>query len=234
MLEMALALVLLVGSALFIRTSVALGTVDPGFKADGVLTMRMSLASPRFATANGGRAGGAAGDRAAAHDSWRAVRQRHVLRPARGRLRPAVRHRRPAAAGAESVPRRRIVGDRVGAVLRGVRHSRQARPRRSTSATIGSPPVVVISEAMAKQYWKDAIPLNDRLVIGRGVMREFADEPERQIIGIVGDVRNAGLERNPGPVMYIPQAQMTDWRQRPERQHHADGVDRSGPRCRAR
>jgi ABC-type antimicrobial peptide transport system permease subunit len=41
-------------------------------------------------------------------------------------------------------------------------------------------------------------------------MREFADEPERHIIGVVGDVRNAGLERNPGPVMYIPQAQLTD------------------------
>jgi putative ABC transport system permease protein len=41
-------------------------------------------------------------------------------------------------------------------------------------------------------------------------MREFADEPERQIIGVVGDVRSAGLNRDPGPVMYIPQAQMTD------------------------
>jgi ABC-type antimicrobial peptide transport system permease subunit len=41
-------------------------------------------------------------------------------------------------------------------------------------------------------------------------MREFADEPERQIIGVVGDVRNGALDRNPGTVMYVPQAQMTD------------------------
>ena len=50
---------------------------------------------------------------------------------------------------------------------------------------------------------KDRDPLIDRLVIGRGVMREFADEPERQIIGVVGDVRNAGLERT-GPACGIP------------------------------
>ena len=41
-------------------------------------------------------------------------------------------------------------------------------------------------------------------------MREFADEPERQIIGIVGDMRDSGLNSDPGPTMYIPQAQVPD------------------------
>jgi predicted permease len=72
------------------------------------------------------------------------------------------------------------------------------------------PPVVLINEAMAKQYWPDSDPLNDRLIIGRGVMREFADEPERQIIGVVGDTRDGGLNRDPGPTMFIPQAQLPD------------------------
>ncbi len=49
----ALALVLLVGSALLIRTSLALSAVDPGFDATNVVTMRMSLTGPRFATAAG-------------------------------------------------------------------------------------------------------------------------------------------------------------------------------------
>jgi ABC-type antimicrobial peptide transport system permease subunit len=70
--------------------------------------------------------------------------------------------------------------------------------------------VVVISESMAREFWPDSDPLNDRLVIGRGVMREFADEPERQIIGIVGDVRAGALDDEPGTVMYVPQGQMTD------------------------
>ncbi len=46
--EVALALLLLVGSALLIRTSLALGGVDPGFDPNNVLTMRMSLTGPRF------------------------------------------------------------------------------------------------------------------------------------------------------------------------------------------
>jgi hypothetical protein len=73
------------------------------------------------------------------------------------------------------------------------------------------PPVVIINETMAKQYWiRGDDPLNSRLVIGRGIMREFASEPERQIIGIVGDVRDAGLNVDPGPRMYIPQGQVPD------------------------
>jgi putative ABC transport system permease protein len=71
-------------------------------------------------------------------------------------------------------------------------------------------PVVVINEALAKQFWPNGDPLNDKLIIGRGVMREFAGEPERQIIGVVGDTRLGGLTTNPGPTMYIPQAQVPD------------------------
>ncbi len=48
--EVAVALVLLVGSALLIRTAVALASVDPGFDTSHVLTMRMSLNDPKFAT----------------------------------------------------------------------------------------------------------------------------------------------------------------------------------------
>jgi predicted permease len=72
------------------------------------------------------------------------------------------------------------------------------------------PPVVIINEAMAKQFWKDGDPLSDRLVIGRGIMREFADEPDRQIIGVVADSRDQGLNREPGPKMFIPQGQVPD------------------------
>jgi predicted permease len=73
-----------------------------------------------------------------------------------------------------------------------------------------SVPVVVINEAMAKQFWPNGDPLSDRLVIGRGVMREFRDEPERQVIGVVGDTHAGGLNNNPQPTMFIPQAQVPD------------------------
>ncbi len=66
-----------------------------------------------------------------------------------------------------------------------------------------SPAVVVINETMAKQFWKDDDPLEDRIVTGK-------DDPGRQIIGIVGDVRDGGLNRAPRPMMYVPQTQISD------------------------
>ena len=51
--EMALALVLLVGAALLIRTFVAIRSVNPGFDSHNVLTMRMSLTGPQFQKASG-------------------------------------------------------------------------------------------------------------------------------------------------------------------------------------
>jgi len=87
-----------------------------------------------------------------------------------------------------------------------VRRGRAFTERDSASA----PPVVMINESMAKQFWKDADPLQDRLIIGRGIMREFADEPERQIVGVVADSRDGGLNNEPGPKMFVPQAQVPD------------------------
>jgi predicted permease len=76
--------------------------------------------------------------------------------------------------------------------------------------TGASTPVVIINEAMAKQYWPKADPLADKLLIGKGVMREFAAETERQIVGIVADIKSNGLDTDPQPQMWIPQAQVPD------------------------
>ena len=45
----------------------------------------------------------------------------------------------------------------------------------------------------------DGDPIGERLIIGRTIMREFADEPERQIVGVVGDVRTNGITTTPAP-----------------------------------
>jgi putative ABC transport system permease protein len=73
----------------------------------------------------------------------------------------------------------------------------------------GSAPVVIINRSMARKNWPKGDPLGERLIIGKGVGPEF-EEPARQIIGITGDVRDAGLNRNPPPMMYIPVAQVAD------------------------
>src|SRR5262249_30753126 len=51
--------------------------------------------------------------------------------------------------------------------------------------------------------------LVDHILIGHGVGPEF-EEPARQIVGVVGDVREASLGSDPFPMMYIPSAQVTD------------------------
>jgi putative ABC transport system permease protein len=72
-----------------------------------------------------------------------------------------------------------------------------------------APGVVIINAAMAKQFWPKGDPLVDRLLIGANVGPVFA-EPPRQIIGVVGDMRDGGLDQEPSPTMYIPIAQMPD------------------------
>jgi predicted permease len=75
--------------------------------------------------------------------------------------------------------------------------------------TAGAPGVVLINEAMAKQYWPKENPIGQQIVIGKGVGPEF-EEPARQIIGIVADIHDGGLNRNPRPLMIVPQAQVPD------------------------
>jgi putative ABC transport system permease protein len=206
--EVALALILLIGSALLIRTAVALAHVNPGFDASRVLTMRMSLSDPRFLKSEG-------------------VAQ--MVRDGVERIRavPGVVNASATCCvplqGGYGLPFL-IVGRPADGPFHGggswmtvspgyfeVFKIPVARGRSFTELDrAGSPAVVIINEAMARQYWPKGDPLNQRLVIGRGIMREFADEPERQIIGVVGDTRDGGLNSEPGPAMYIPQAQVPD------------------------
>ena len=73
----------------------------------------------------------------------------------------------------------------------------------------GAARVVVINEGLAKQFWPKGDAVGQRITIGKGVGPEF-EEPPREIIGIVGDVRNQGLGENPDPIMYVPVAQVND------------------------
>jgi predicted permease len=74
----------------------------------------------------------------------------------------------------------------------------------------GAPGVVVINEAMARRLWPNSDPLNDRLIIGRGVRPEYDADSARQIIGIVGDIRDSRLDFPARPAMYVPIAQLPD------------------------
>jgi predicted permease len=75
--------------------------------------------------------------------------------------------------------------------------------------TSKSTPVVVINEAMAKKYWKTEDPIGQRITIGKGLGPQF-EEPAREIVGVVSDVRERGLDHDPPGVMYVPIGQTPD------------------------
>src|SRR5262249_32201715 len=73
-----------------------------------------------------------------------------------------------------------------------------------------SPGVVIINQEMARRFWPTSDPLDDSLIIGRAVRPDYNDDPVRQIIGIVGDVRDQSLSVSPRPAMYVPVGQVPD------------------------
>ncbi|HVQ28057.1 MAG TPA: ABC transporter permease [Vicinamibacteria bacterium] len=71
-----------------------------------------------------------------------------------------------------------------------------------------SPRVSVISQALARLYFPGQDPLGKRLVFG---FPPGTGGEEREIVGIVGDVRAMDLGQAPGPMMYVPYAQAPFW-----------------------
>jgi predicted permease len=208
--EIALSVTLLIGSSLFIRAELALTAVDSGFQPTDVLTMRMYLTKER---------------------SLHTAEVAQVVNEGVDRIRslPGV----VDVAAASSLPLQlapggpfRIIGRPLvngpfhGAALWTaissgyfqvfripIKRGRAFTDRDNASA----PPVVIINESIAKRYWTNGDdPLNARILIAKGFAKQFDDEPERQIVGIVGDVRDRGLNLEPGPSMYVPQAQVPD------------------------
>src|SRR5436305_2167282 len=63
---------------------------------------------------------------------------------------------------------------------------------------------------MSRRFWPKSEPLNDKILIGKGLMPQLAAETPRQIIVIVGNIHANGLNNDPAPTMYIVQAQVPD------------------------
>ena len=200
--EMAIAVVLLIGAALLIRTFAALNAVDPGFDPHNVLTMRMSLAGSRFQKTYGVN-----------QLVTDAVRRLEAL--------PAV-----ARAGATyNLPLEGAFGIPYNIVGRAATNARyDGRGWEAVSPgyfdifkipvlrgrafgqgdDAGAARVAIVNRAFARKF-----PQADRLLLGQGYGPEF-EEPARQIVGVAGDVHDDGLNRDPRPMVYIPTAQITD------------------------
>ena len=206
--EVALAIVLLIGAGLLLRTFAALHSVNPGFDPHNVLTMNTSLTGGRFnQTAAITDMARQAIDRVQALPGVEAAAASCYL-PLEGGLglgfniegRPADDRNSQGGAGWAYVTPRFFDVFRVP-VVRG----RGFTERDSA----GAPGVVLINEAMARRFWPHENPIGQRITIGRGMGPAFA-EPPREIIGVVGDARDGGLNQDPGNEMFVPLDQVRD------------------------
>ncbi len=205
--EVSLALVLLIGAALLIRTFVALRHVNPGFDAHDVLTMEMSLTGDRFAkTAAVAQLAFEGRQRVNAIPGVEASAATCCL-PLEGGFglpfdivgRPHGKDPNTGGAGWMNMSPGYFATFHIP--LRG---------RDFTDEDTGAAPlVVIINETMAKKWWPKQDPIGQQIVIGKGVGPQFVEGP-RQIVGVAGDIRDGGLNRDPRPLMMVPTAQVTD------------------------
>jgi predicted permease len=206
--EMALALVLLVGAALLIRTFGALRGVNPGFDARNVLIMEMSL--------NGGRFEKAAGVDQLEREGRRRIESLPGVTavamtccvPLEGGFGlPFIIEGRPLTNGPYHGGATWLtISPHYFDVFRIPLISGRVFTDQDNGA---ADRVVVINQALAKEYWPKGDAVGARISIGKGVGPEF-EEPPRQIIGIVADVREGALSRPPDQIMYVPFAQVND------------------------
>jgi putative ABC transport system permease protein len=206
--EVSLALVLLIGAALLIRTFVALRDVNPGFDPHHVLTLEMALTGDHFKTsADVARVSFDGRQRLDAIPGVEVSAMSCSL-PLEGGYglpfnilgRPTGKS--PWSGGAEW----RSVSPGFFKVFDiPVLQGRDFTQQDDASA----PGVVIINEAMARKYWPKQDPVGQQILIGKGIGPQFVEGP-RQIVGIVGDIRDGGLNRHAAPQMIVPIAQVTN------------------------
>lgn len=67
-----------------------------------------------------------------------------------------------------------------------------------------APAVAVISRSLARQIWQEANPVGKHIKMGRAE----SNEPWRTIVGVVGDVKQSAFDHEPNPTAYVPFAQL--------------------------
>ncbi len=207
--EMALAVVLLVSAALLIRTFIGLSTANTGIDPHHVLTMQTSLAGGNysstekvtgFATRVLRRVEGLPGVQGAALA---------VVLPTDAEIDIPFNISGKPPKGAQKYngdEQWRFVSPHYFSVFRiPLLRGRVFDDRDAKSAA----QVVVINEVMAQKYWPKEDPIGQVITIGKGLGPQFDDAP-RQVVGVVGNVRESGIADTNVGVMYVPQSQVPE------------------------
>jgi predicted permease len=205
--EVALATVLLVAAGLLLRSFSKLTSIDPGFQVQHV--MRAAVSLPRFQYST--------------PQQWIAFSDELL---ARIQAKPGMRDSAMGVPLPISDGFINLAFDIPGAPALSAGTSRTANfvsaspdyfrvmgipllAGRLFNAhdNLSAPRVTVISRAMARTYFPNEDPLGRTLKFGF----PFENVGVREIVGIVGDVRDVALGQDPGPMMYVPFAQAPFW-----------------------
>jgi putative ABC transport system permease protein len=201
--EVALALVLMFGAGLLVRSLGRLRQVDPGFNPKNVLQAQVSLPDARYASEESRRTFYARVlERVRALPGVTSAAAMDTLPLTDGgSTQPIALEGRSAAAMSEQPE----VAVRVftPGTLRTLGIALKSGRDFTEADTEKSPPAILVSEAMAKKFWpgEDAVGKRLTLTFYPGVVRE--------VVGVVADVKLRGLEKTtPIPALYAPFVQM--------------------------
>ena len=204
-LQVAVAVVLLVGGSLLFRSFSRLMAVDPGFRGERTLTLATSLPVAAYQTGADVRAfytrlierlGTVPGVTAAgaSTDLPLGVRERRAFTIENER--EATRDFSHAAAN-ESV-----IGQYFDGLGIPLKRGRLLTPQDTT----GAEPVLLINETLARLFWNNDDPVGQRIAWGNRVQHGRW----MRIVGVVGDVKQGPLDTETVPELYTPWPQVDD------------------------
>jgi putative ABC transport system permease protein len=199
-------LVLLVSAGLLIKTIVGLMSVDPGFRTENVVTMRVLLSQAKYPDSQQWLK--FFDDATQKIESLPGVQSVSLINnlplSGTGANSSFNVEGRPEATTEEGYMTgyRVIRSDYFDTMGVSVKRGRQF----SEQDNQNSPKVAVINEAMARRFWPSEDPIGRRIAIGRDQV-PGRDTIWREIVGTVGNVRHWGLMEPAPPEAYVPDLQ---------------------------
>jgi putative ABC transport system permease protein len=196
--ELALALVLLVGAGLMIKSFLRLLDVPKGFNPDGVLTLALSPGFTKYPPASPQRVAyfqeslarvqALPGVRSAGLTDFLPLTGPFLLRPLRIEGRPYEQGKEPI------VSMNRISSDYFQTMGIPLRAGRAFTAQDGAQA----PKVIIINETLARRFFAGEDPIGHRL---------FSEPNQMTIVGVAGDTRHRSLDQEVQPEVYTPYVQ---------------------------
>jgi predicted permease len=203
--EMALAVVLLVGAGLLIRSYERLQQVQPGFDPDGVVTFNLSLPDAKYPTTTEiGAFTATLVSRLQAEPGVEAAAAIFGL-PFAGDFSASTSFRKPSQpdlADGPSAGMRVVTPD----YFKTMRIPLVAGRLFDAHDSETSPEVVLINQRTARRYFPDEDPIAQQIRVGVRLARD-ARSDNKTIVGVVGDVKYGSLDAETPPEIYLPYAQ---------------------------